>query len=95
MIHGGYLVCGKGVAESLNSAAHGAGRAMSRRRAKESFSGSDLRKTISNAGVTLIGGSTEEAPLAYKNIDEVMRAQEQLVDIHGKFIPKVVRMNKE
>lgn len=95
MIHGGYLVCGKGKPESLNSAAHGAGRRMSRGRAKESFSGSDLRKTISNAGVTLIGGSTEESPLAYKDIDEVMSAQESLVVIHGKFTPKIVRMNKE
>lgn len=95
MIHGGYLVCGKGKPESLNSAAHGAGRRMSRGRAKESFSGSDLRKTISNAGVTLIGGSTEESPLAYKDIDEVMSAQESLVAIHGKFTPKIVRMNRE
>lgn len=95
MIHGGYLVCGKGVGASLHSASHGAGRRMSRGRAKESFSGSDLRKSVSNAGVTLIGGSTEESPLAYKNIDEVMRAQESLITVHGKFIPKIVRMNKE
>jgi tRNA-splicing ligase RtcB len=95
MIHGGYLVCGKGIPDALNSASHGAGRRMSRGRAKESFSGSDLRKIVSNAGVTLIGGSTEESPLAYKDIDEVMSAQENLVDVHGKFIPKIVRMNKE
>lgn len=95
MTHGGYLVCGKGIPESLNSASHGAGRSMSRRKAKESFSGSDFRKIVSNAGVTLIGGSTEESPLAYKNIDAVMTAQENLVEIHGKFIPKIVRMNKE
>lgn len=95
MIHGGYLVCGKGIPGSLNSASHGAGRRMSRGRAKESFSGSDLRKMVSNANVTLIGGSAEESPLAYKDIDDVMDAQQSLVDIHGKFIPKIVRMNKE
>jgi tRNA-splicing ligase RtcB len=50
---------------------------------------------ISAADVTLIGGSTEESPLAYKDIDEVMNAQLALVDVHGKFTPKVVRMNKE
>ncbi len=50
---------------------------------------------VTNAGVTLIGGSTEESPTAYKNIDEVMMAQEMLVDIQGKFYPKIVRMNKE
>lgn len=95
MINGGYLVCGKGIPESINSASHGAGRCMSRRKAKDSITTSDFKKMIVNAGVTLIGGSTEESPNAYKDIDEVMRAQENLVDIHGKFIPKIVRMNKE
>ena len=50
---------------------------------------------LSNAGVSLIGGSVEEAPLAYKNIEKVMDFQKELVDIHGQFIPKIVRMNKE
>ncbi len=95
MINGGYLVCGKGIPESINSASHGAGRAMSRRRAKESITASDFRKKVERAGVTLIGGSNEEAPSAYKDIDEVMKAQENLVDVHGKFTPKIVRMNKE
>jgi tRNA-splicing ligase RtcB len=95
MINGGYLVSGKGIPESINSASHGAGRAMSRRRAKESITVSDFRKKVERAGVTLIGGSNEEAPLAYKDIDEVMKAQENLVDVHGKFTPKIVRMNKE
>lgn len=95
MINGGYLVCGKGEIDALNSAAHGAGRSLSRRHAKESISGSEFRKMINAADVTLIGGSTEESPLAYKDIDEVMNAQRALVDVHGKFTPKVVRMNKE
>jgi tRNA-splicing ligase RtcB len=50
---------------------------------------------LSSAGVSLIGGSVEEAPLAYKNIDRVMDMQKELVDVHGKFMPKIVRMNKE
>lgn len=95
MINGGYLVCGKGVPESLHSASHGAGRKMSRKKAKESISGSEFRKMAEHAGVTLIGGSTEESPLAYKDIDEIITAQSSLVDIHGKFTPKIVRMNKE
>lgn len=95
MINGGYLVCGKGVPEALNSASHGAGRKMSRKKAKESISGSEFRKMTEHAGVTLIGGSTEESPLAYKDIDEIITAQSALVDIHGKFTPKIVRMNKE
>lgn len=95
MIHGGYLVCGKGVPESLNSASHGAGRKMSRKKAKESITNSGLRQMLNAAGVTLIGGSSEESPLAYKDIDDVMQAQQDLVDVHGKFTPKIVRMNKE
>lgn len=95
MATAGYLVCGKGVPESLNSASHGAGRAMSRQKAKEQFTQSSLKKLLSNNGVTLIGGSVEEMPLAYKDIDKVMPAQESLVEIHGKFMPRIVRMNKE
>jgi tRNA-splicing ligase RtcB len=95
MIHGGYLVVGKGVSESLNSASHGAGRSMSRKKAKESISGSSFKKMVVDAGVTLMGASAEESPLAYKNIDDVMNNQLDLVDIHGRFIPKIVRMNKE
>ena len=95
MTAAGYLVSGKGSPESLNSASHGAGRAMSRQKAKERFTNSFLKKMLAEAGVTLIDGSVEECPPAYKAIDEVMRAQEGLVDIHGRFMPRIVRMNKE
>lgn len=91
----GYLVCGRGMEESLCSASHGAGRAMSRQKAKEQFTQSAMKKRLLQAGVTLIGGSVEEMPLAYKDIEKVMPAQESLVDIHGRFIPRIVRMNKE
>jgi tRNA-splicing ligase RtcB len=43
--------------------------------------------------VKLLGGGLDEAPFAYKNIDEVMKSQRQLVDVVGKFIPKIVRMD--
>ncbi len=91
----GYLVSGKGNPDSLFSASHGAGRCMSRSGAKNSITVSSFKKMVKNAGVTLIGGSPEESPMAYKNIDDVMKSQEALVEIHGKFIPKIVRMNKE
>jgi tRNA-splicing ligase RtcB len=90
-----YLVEGKGVGSALYSAAHGAGRAMSRKRAKENMTVSGLKKMLANAEVTLIGGSIEENPLAYKDIECVMDAQQELVDIQGRFMPKIVRMNKE
>ncbi|MBL0330110.1 MAG: RtcB family protein [Bacteroidetes bacterium] len=95
MTDAGYLVVGKGISDSLNSASHGAGRSMSRKKAKESITVSSFRKMVESAGVTLIGASSEESPFAYKDIEEVMVAQQNLVDIHGKFTPKIVRMNKE
>ena len=95
MASAGYLVCGKGIGEALNSASHGAGRAMSRQKAKMQFTNSSLKKLLTDRGVTLIGGSVEEMPLAYKDIDRVMPAQESLVDIHGRFMPRIVRMYKE
>jgi tRNA-splicing ligase RtcB len=90
-----YLVEGKGGDRTLHSASHGAGRAMSRKRAKESMTASGLRKMLSDAGVTLIGGSVEENPMAYKDIERVMDAQAELVTVWGRFLPKIVRMNKE
>ncbi|MBS0027052.1 RtcB family protein [Chitinophaga sp. 22321] len=90
-----YLVKGKGVDNALYSASHGAGRAMSRKRAKENMTVSGLKKMLSGAGVTLIGGSVEENPLAYKNIEDVINAQQDLVDIEGRFMPAIVRMNKD
>ncbi|MCW3467256.1 RtcB family protein [Chitinophaga nivalis] len=90
-----YLVMGKGIGQALYSASHGAGRAMSRKRAKESMTVSHLKKMLAAADVTLIGGSVEENPLAYKDIEKVMPAQQELVAIQGRFMPSIVRMNKD
>lgn len=90
-----YLVSGKGNRDALYSASHGAGRVMSRQKAKESMTVSAMKKMLINADVTLIGGTVEENPLAYKDIGAVMAAQRDLVDIQGKFYPRIVRMNKD
>ena len=90
-----YLVAGKGVGDALNSASHGAGRAMSRQKAKDSMTVSAMKKMLGSADVTLIGGTVEENPLAYKDIETVIAAQSCLVDVQGKFFPRIVRMNKE
>jgi len=90
-----YLVVGKGNNEALQSASHGAGRAMSRKEARESTTGSAVKKILADAGVTLIGGSLEENPSAYKNIETVIAAQQQLIEVQGKFHPRIVRMDKE
>lgn len=95
MIDPAYLVMGKGDPSSINSAAHGAGRAMSRSQTKLRITNSELKKTLAKQNVTLIGGSVEESPLAYKDITQVMSAQKDLVSIQGTFLPKIVRMYKE
>jgi tRNA-splicing ligase RtcB (3'-phosphate/5'-hydroxy nucleic acid ligase) len=88
----GFLVRGKGKADSLHSASHGAGRQMSRTKASKSVKINDLRAYLKEVGVQLIGGGTDEAPAAYKDIHQVMQAQTDLVDVVAKFQPKMVRM---
>lgn len=88
----GYLVRGKGVSNSLSSASHGAGRRMSRTVALNSISRSARDQYLKERGVTLLGGGLDESPQAYKQIDEVIAAQNDLVGVIGKFTPKIVRM---
>ncbi|HND44369.1 MAG TPA: RtcB family protein, partial [Cyclobacteriaceae bacterium] len=88
----GFIVRGKGEAASVNSASHGAGRTMSRTRAKQTLSGADVNAFLKQAGVELIGSGLDEAPMAYKDIHQVMNAQQELVDVLGSFMPKIVRM---
>lgn len=94
MTAAGYIVRGRGESRSLFSASHGAGRKMSRKNARESYTNSAMKKVLSSNGVTLIGGGVDEAPIAYKDIHQVMNAQQDLVDVLGTFIPKIVRMDK-
>lgn len=88
----GYIVRGKGEPMSLNSASHGAGRQMSRTKAKNNLTQKILRNTLAEHGVHLIGGGLDEAPQAYKDIRKVMAAQTDLVEVVGEFLPKIVRM---
>lgn len=95
MTEPGFIVRGKGNHDSLQSAAHGAGRLMSRSKAKTSITRSALNKLLNERRVTLIGGGLDEAPIAYKDIRQVMAAQTELVDVLGTFQPKIVRMAKD
>ncbi|WP_410503996.1 RtcB family protein [Flavobacterium sp. I3-2] len=88
----GFLVRGKGEPAAIQSASHGAGRQMSRTQAKKEISTSDFKSILKDHNVTLIGAGLDEAPMAYKNIEEVMLAQQDLVDVVAKFTPKMVRM---
>lgn len=91
----GYLVRGRGVSASLDSASHGAGRLMSRKAALDSISKLSRDVYLKERGITLLGGGMDEAPQAYKPIEKVIAAQADLVEVLGKFTPKIVRMADE
>jgi len=88
----GYIVRGRGVEESLDSASHGAGRRMSRTAARNQYRWNQIKPMLEQAGVNLLSAGIDENPLAYKNIDEVMAQQRDLVDVIARFDPKIVRM---
>ena len=91
----GFVVRGKGNAESMNSASHGAGRAMSRTATKNSFTWSQAKKFLAENDVVLISAGLDEVPMGYKDIHEVMAAQSDLVDTIARFDPKLVKMAPE
>jgi tRNA-splicing ligase RtcB len=88
----GFIVRGKGSSSSLNSASHGAGRVMSRRKAKSVLSKKEVMAHLKVKKTTVIGSGLDEAPMVYKDIYKVMEYQQDLVDVLAKFTPKVVRM---
>jgi tRNA-splicing ligase RtcB len=88
----GYVVRGKGSARSLNSASHGAGRRMSRTRARALFTWDVAQRFLRERGVTLLSAGLDEVPMAYKDIDEVMAAQQDLVEPLARFEPRLVKM---
>jgi len=88
----GFLVRGKGEENAINSASHGAGRQMSRTKAIQNITQNEMKTILKDHGVTLIGAGLDEAPMAYKDIHQVMAAQQELVDVVAKFTPKLVRM---
>ncbi|EMI16900.1 RtcB protein [Rhodopirellula maiorica SM1] len=88
----GYVVRGKGVETSLRSASHGAGRKMSRTAAKRQFNWKDVKPFLAKRGVTLMSAGLDEVPMAYKDIDQVMASQQDLVDTVARFDPKLVKM---
>jgi tRNA-splicing ligase RtcB len=88
----GFLVRGKGEEQAINSASHGAGRQMSRTKAIQQISQQEMKAILKANDVMLIGAGLDEAPMAYKDIHQVMAAQQELVDIVATFSPKIVRM---
>lgn len=76
-----FIVRGKGNPESFNSCSHGAGRTMSRTKAKELFSVDDQIRATQGVECRKDADVIDEIPMAYKDIDSVMRAQSDLVEI--------------
>jgi tRNA-splicing ligase RtcB len=76
-----YIVRGLGNPESFNSASHGAGRRMSRGKAKRTFTVEDLAEQTKGVECRKDEGVLDEIPGAYKPIDEVMANQADLVEI--------------
>ena len=76
-----FIVRGKGNPESFNSCSHGAGRAMSRAEAKRRFSLEEHAKATEGIECRKDADVIDETPAAYKSIDAVMKAQEDLVEV--------------
>lgn len=76
-----YIVRGKGHADAYASCSHGAGRRMSRGKAKRRFSQADLEQQTAGVECRKDSGVVDEIPGAYKSIDEVMAAQTDLVEV--------------
>lgn len=78
---GSFIVRGKGNPDSFCSCSHGAGRAMSRGAAKRSISMEDHAKAMHGIEARLDADVLDESPAAYKNINDVMSAQSDLIEV--------------
>jgi tRNA-splicing ligase RtcB len=88
----GFVVRGKGHPDAMNSAAHGAGRVMSRKAAISTFTWEKARRVLKQQNVTLMSAGLDEVPMVYKDIHQVMAAQSDLVETLGRFDPRLVKM---
>lgn len=90
-----FIVRGKGNEAALQSAAHGAGRRMSRTAARDKYNFRAVQKDLEIKGVRVLSAGADEVPYVYKNILEVMAAQDDLVEIVARFDPKIVKMSDD
>lgn len=87
-----YVVRGRGNRRALDSASHGAGRVMSRTQARKTLTWSQAKKLLAERRVRLLSAGLDEVPMVYKDIDAVMAAQTDLVDVLARFEPRIVKM---
>jgi tRNA-splicing ligase RtcB (3'-phosphate/5'-hydroxy nucleic acid ligase) len=85
-----YIVQGKNSKESFTSCSHGAGRRMSRSQAKKQISMDAFKSKMQGIEYEPVAENLDEAPQAYKDINEVMKQQEDLVDIVTTLYPLAV-----
>jgi tRNA-splicing ligase RtcB len=95
MAQPGFVVRGRGSAPSLHSASHGAGRVMSRTKARSQFRWNAIKPMLRERGVTLISAGIDENPMVYKDIHRVMALQRDLVETLARFDPRLVKMAPE
>ncbi len=81
MRDGSFIVKGKGCSDSLCSSSHGAGRVMSRKKAKTFIKMEDFENSMKGITGTVDKNTLDESPFAYKNIYEVMDLQKELVEV--------------
>lgn len=87
-----FVVRGLGNPDSLDSASHGAGRVMSRKKAGEKYNWKAVQKDLEKKGVIVLSAGADEVPGVYKPIEQVMAEQSDLVEIVARFDPKIVKM---
>ncbi|MCA8990453.1 MAG: RtcB family protein [Planctomycetaceae bacterium] len=88
----GFVVRGLGQPESLDSASHGAGRVMSRKKARDMFRFNAVRNDLRKKGIRVLSAGSDEVPGVYKDIHQVLDEQRDLVEVIARFDPRVVKM---
>ena len=87
MRDGSYIVNGVGNPLALYSSSHGAGRTMSRKKAKEETTIEEFRESMEGIKARVSNGTLDESPKAYKGINDVMAAQEDMVYVVDHITP--------
>jgi tRNA-splicing ligase RtcB len=87
MVDGSFIVKGKGNKDSLCSSSHGAGRVLSRRKAKEQLDLQEFKDSTKHLVANHSDSNLDEAPKAYKDIHEVMANQSELIEILDRITP--------
>ena len=89
MRDGSFIVEGKGNPDSLYSSSHGAGRTMSRSSAKNAISMSEFKKTMGGITAKIDHATLDEFPGAYKDIEEVIKLQADLITVKHRLKPLI------